>query len=250
MSTTPVGMRCPDCARERTRVTNPVGAAGRSDAPASYALIALCLLSFLAQLATGGELLNGGGRWAAEGSLFGPLVVEGEPYRLLTSGFLHAGIIHLGLNMFVLYLIGSILEPGIGTARFVAIYFVGLLGGSLGALLLDPLQPTVGASGAVFGIMAAGFVVARQRGLDQLASQIGLIVVLNLALSFRPGISLGGHVGGLVAGGLAALLITALERRRVANARTIEILGIVLLGLAAAAGALFAADAGVPDGFR
>ena len=176
-------------------------------------------------------------------------VAEGEPWRIVTAAFLHAGILHLGLNMFALFILGRLLEPGIGTARFLAIYAVSVLAGSCGALLLDPLELTVGASGGVFGLMAAGFLIARNRGMDQLASEIGFFVIINLVFTFSvSGISVGGHLGGLIGGGLAALLISALERRRMANQDTVEIAGLVGLCVIAIAGCLAAAQAGVPAG--
>ena len=133
---------------------------------------------------------------------------DGEWYRIVTGGFLHAGLLHLGFNMFALYFLGYLLEPAIGPWRFVAVYFVALLGGAFGALLLDPREFTVGASGAVFGLMAAAFIVARNRGLDELASQIGFFVIINLVFTTQhPNISIGGHIGGLLAGGLAAMAI-------------------------------------------
>jgi membrane associated rhomboid family serine protease len=244
MTSTPVGMRCPECARDRTQVRHSTGAPTRTDAPATYVLIGICVLAYLAELFGGGgtSAVEGGGDLIRDGGLFGPSVDDGEVYRVITSGFLHAGILHLGLNMFALYILGTILEPGIGTARFLAIYFVSLLGGSFGALLLDPREVTVGASGAIFGLMAATFIVARGRGMDELASQVGIFVVINLVFTISiPGISIGGHLGGLIAGGLAALLITALERRRTQGRRAVEALGLVVLGAVCVAGALAAA---------
>jgi membrane associated rhomboid family serine protease len=244
MTTTPVGMRCPECARERTRVRQPAGAATRRDAPATYALIGICVLAFIGEMVGGGgtSTFDGGGKLIREGGLFGPAVDDGEWYRIVTSGFLHAGVLHLGLNMFALYILGTILEPGVGSARFVGIYFVSLLGGSFGALLLDPREVTVGASGAIFGLMASTFIVARGRGMDELASQVGIFVVLNLVFTLSiPGISIGGHLGGLVAGGLAGLAITMLERRRTSNTPVLEGLALLALGAASVAGALVAA---------
>jgi membrane associated rhomboid family serine protease len=249
MTSTPVGMRCPECARDRTVVRNPQGAARRSDAPATYAVIAICVAAFVAELAGGGVgSLDGGGTVIREGGLFGPAVADDQPYRIVTSAFLHAGILHLGLNMFALYILGTLLEPAIGSARFVGIYAVSILGGACGALLLDPTEVTVGASGGVFGLMAAAFLIARRRGLDELASQIGFFVVINLVFTFSiPGISIGGHLGGLIGGGLAALLVTALERGRTANAKPLEIGGLLVLCVVAVAGALLAAESSVPE---
>lgn len=244
MTSTPVGMRCPECAGQRTRVRRGVNTrpAGR-DTPITYALIALCVAAYLGELAGGGASLDGGGSVILDGGLFGPAVADGEWYRIVTSAFLHAGFFHLLLNMFALYVLGTLLEPAIGTARFAGVYAVGMLGGSFGALLLDPHEVTVGASGAIFGLMAAAFIVARGRGMQELASQVGIFVVINLVFTFSiPGISIGGHLGGLVAGGLAALLVSVLERRAVANAKLIEAGGLVALAAVAVVGTLIAAD--------
>ncbi len=250
MTSTPVGMRCPECARQRTQVRRATGRPGRSDAPATYTLIALCVAAFIAELVGGGGAasLDGGGQVIRDGGLFGPAVAEGEPYRIVTSAFLHAGFLHLALNMFALYILGVLLEPAVGTARFVGIYAVSILAGSFGALLLDPNEVTVGASGGIFGLMAAAFLIARNRGLDHLASQIGFFVILNLVFTFSiPGISIGGHLGGLVGGAVAALFVTMLERRGAPSSKLIEGVGLVVLCAAAVAGALLAAEASVPD---
>jgi membrane associated rhomboid family serine protease len=214
MTPTPVGMRCPECARERTKVTRGAVAPSHYDAPATYALIAINVAVFLAEVATG----HGGfgtitSSLIPEFGLFGPSVAEGEWYRLLTSAFLHAGFLHIAGNMLLLFFLGRILEPGIGTPRFVALYLASLFAGSFGALLLSPDSLSIGASGAVFGVLSAAFVIARGRGVDALASSIGIIILLNLAFSFGvPGISIGAHLGGLVGGVLCALFILAGER--------------------------------------
>ena len=215
----------------------------RSHAPATYAIIGLCVLAFLGQLASGGSLAGGNalGTVGADGAFFAPVIdADNEWYRSLTYGFLHSGLFHLAINMFVLYILGTVLEEGIGTARMLGIYFVSLLAGSFGALLLDPNQLTVGASGAVYGIMSATFLVARQRGVEQLASQIGLWVILNLVFTFAvPGISIGGHLGGLAGGAVAAMVILAGERRRVGIGA--EALGLLGIAVVSVAGALWAA---------
>ncbi len=248
MTSTPVGMRCPECARQRTEVRDPRGAATRSDAPATFVLIGLCVAAFVIELAGGAGATAAGGRITAEGGLFAAGVAGGEPYRIVTSAFLHAGLIHLGLNMFALYILGTLLEPAIGTARFLGIYFVSVLAGAFGALLLTPDELTVGASGGIFGLMSAAFLIARDRGLDQLASQIGFFVILNLAFTFGANnISVGGHLGGLIGGALAALLLIALERSRASNRNLIEAIGIVGLCAVAIAAALLTADASAPS---
>ena len=244
MTVTPVGMRCPDCARQRTQARRIAPGLRAGAAPATYALIALNVAAFVAELAGGGAAsIRGGGELIRDAGLNGPEVANGEVWRIVTSGFLHAGFLHIAINMFALYILGTLLEPGIGTPRFLAVYFVSLLAGSFGALLLDPHETTVGASGAIFGLMSAAFIIARHRGLEQLASQIGFYVILNLVFTFGvPGISVGGHLGGLIGGGLAALLITFAERS-VSRPVLLEVLGIAAIGAASVAGALAAASA-------
>ena len=241
MTPTPVGMRCPECARQRTRVTRGAVGPGRYDTPATFVLIALNVAAYLAEIAGGGGgLTPGHSSLVIDFGLYGPFVAEGEWYRLLTSGFLHASLIHIGFNMFALYFLGRLLEPGIGTPRFVALYFVSLFAGSLGALLLSPDALTYGASGAVFGIFGATFVIARHRGIDGLAASVGFILVLNLAITFgNPEISIGAHLGGLVGGVLCALFIVAGERGMLGPRRLpMELLAMAAIGFFSIAGAI------------
>lgn len=215
MTPTPVGMRCPECMRQRTRVVHGAAAFGGSvHAPATFALIAINVAVYIAEIASGpGGLNSPGASLVVNYGLFGPSVAGGEWYRLLTGAFLHASLLHVGFNMFALYFLGRLLEPAIGTPRFVFLYVASLFGGAFGALLLSPDALTYGASGAVFGIFGAAFAIARGRGLDAVASTIGVILLLNLAISFGdPHISLGGHLGGLVAGVLCAFTVLAGER--------------------------------------
>lgn len=216
MTPTPVGMRCPECASQRTRVVrNPTGTPGASAAPATYALIAINVVVFLVELAggAGGLSVGSASRFFVDFALYGPAVAEGEWYRLVTSGFLHVSIIHIGFNMLILFLLGRLLEPALGTPRFLALYFASLLAGSFGALVLEPNAHTVGASGAVFGLAGATFIIARGRGMDALAGEIGFLIVFNLVWSFLgPNISVGGHIGGLIGGAICALAIVAGEK--------------------------------------
>jgi membrane associated rhomboid family serine protease len=218
MTPTPVGMRCPECMRERTRVTHGAAAFGSSlRAPATFVLIAINVAVYLAEIASGpGGLGTPGATLINNYSLIGTSVAGGEWYRLLTGAFLHEGLTHIGFNMVALYFLGRLLEPAIGTTRFVFVYFASLFAGSLGALLLSgPDALTLGASGAIFGIFGAAFVIARGRGFDSVARTIGVILLFNLAISLGdPHISLGGHLGGLVAGVLCAFAIVAGERGR------------------------------------
>lgn len=241
MTPTPVGMRCPECAKQRTRVTRGAVGASRYDTPATYVLIALNVAAFLAEVASGsGGLAPGGSSLIFDFGLYGPFVAEGEWYRLLTCGFLHVSAFHLGFNMFALYFLGRILEPGIGTPRFVALYFASLFAGSLGALLLSPDSLTIGASGAVFGIFGATFVIARQRRIEGLAASIGFVLLLNLAITFgNPEISIGAHLGGLVGGVLCALLIVAGERGMLGPRRLpIELAAMIAIAVFSIAAAI------------
>src|SRR3712207_3923069 len=183
MTPTPVGMSCPECSRQKTEVhtLQNINAGGDS---VTRVLIAMCVIAFLAVVSSGAQLFGRpAGRVYEEGALYGPFVSELQEYwRLVTSGFLHAGFIHLGFNMYLLWSLGQMLEPVLGRVRFIALYFVSLLGGALGALLLNPDSPTVGASGAVFGLMAAAFLEQRARGIDPMQTGIGGLILLNLGL--------------------------------------------------------------------
>ena len=241
MTPTPVGMRCPECMRERTRVTHGAAAFGGSvHAPATYALIAINVAVFLAEIGTGhGGVENSASSLITEFGLFGPSVASGEWYRLFTSAFIHGGLFHIAGNMLVLYFLGRVLEPAIGTPRFVVVYLVSLFAGSFGALLLTPDALTFGASGAVFGVLGAAFVIARGRRVDALASTIGVLILINLAISFGvTGISLGAHLGGLVAGVACAFVILAGERgmlgRRSLPAELVVMIAIGVIAIAAA----------------
>lgn len=243
MTPTPVGMRCPECASQKTRVVrNPTGTPGAQATPATYALIAINVVVFLIEIATGagGFFTVGITEFVAEFALFGPSVAEGEWYRLVTSGFLHAGIIHIGFNMFLLLILGRLLEPALGTPRFLVLYFASLLAGSLGALVVEPNAVTIGASGAVFGLAGAVFIIARGRGMDALAGEIGFLILFNLVLSFAsPRISVGGHIGGLIGGVICALLIVAGEKGMLGrNHRPVEMAAMVAVGVLAFLGAL------------
>jgi membrane associated rhomboid family serine protease len=214
MTPTPVGMRCPECARERTRVRT---VATLTEEPVvTYVLIALNVAAFVGSLAAGGAVASrGGGSVIDNGALFGPAIADQHEYwRLFTGAFLHAGLLHIGFNMYLLWILGGLLEPAIGRVRFAALYLVSLLGGSFGALLVSPDSHTVGASGAVFGLMGASVVIMRARGFDPMASGIPALIVINLLFTFFfPGISIGGHIGGLIAGLVAAWLLEQLSVR-------------------------------------
>ena len=236
MTTTPVGMRCPECASQRTRVRS--GPATYSSEPVvTYVLIAINVLIGLGAFISGASTTGGGGlggsQLLADGSVSRAAIDNGEYYRLVTAGFLHAGFFHLLFNMFALYVLGTLLEPVVGRLRFGLIYFVSLLAGSFGALLLSPNSPTVGASGAIFGLMGAAVVVMRNRGLNVMESGLGFWILLNLIITFTvPNISIGGHVAGLIGGALAALVLFDL-RDRVRLPEVVPSLLVAALGVAA-----------------
>lgn len=148
-------------------------------------------------------------------------VAQGEWYRVLTSGFLHSGWIHLGFNMYALWILGGMLERSVGRLRFGAIYLTSLLAGALGVLLLSPNQLTVGASGAVFGMMGAVFAIQRTQGISFRDSPLFGVLMLNLLITFAvPRISIGGHLGGLVGGFLAGFVLFDLAGRATGAGRT------------------------------
>jgi len=262
MTPTSVGMRCPECSRDRTKVRT-IRSSSRAPSVTNV-LIGLNVLVFLAETAAGASLGGGGGGWVwNHGVLFGPSLTSsavfphGFPYaghdqywRLVTAGFLHDGIFHLLINMVSLWFVGNALEPGIGRLNFAVIYVVSLLAGSFGALLFTPLSPTVGASGAIFGIFGALIVVARARGISIWQSGLGFFLILNLVISVSyAGISLGGHLGGLVAGLICGLLIVDVgERRRMPQ---LALAGCALLGVASVVGAIAVAGGHglAPHGF-
>ncbi len=240
MTPTPVGMRCPECARQRTKVRTARTLTG--DPTLTYILIAICVIVQLGESLGGGGAIGGGSLGGSEivrqGALFGPAVADGDYWRLVTSGFLHAGLLHLFFNMYLLYILGTMLEPAIGRVRFGILYFVSLLCGSFGVLVASPNSLAVGASGAVFGLMGGAVVILRHRGIDPRQSGLPVLIGLNLLFTFIvPGISIGAHVGGLIGGALAALLLYELpERVRMPRVGADVLAGA--LGVAAVAGAI------------
>jgi membrane associated rhomboid family serine protease len=203
-------MRCPECARQSTRVRTMRSTT--EEPTLTYILIGVNVLAGI------GSLLGGGGATSSsltqDGGLSQHFIADGEYYRLITAGFLHAGLFHLLTNMLSLWILGSIIEPAVGHWRFGLIYFVSLLCGSFGALLLSPDELTVGASGAIFGLLSAAAVVAWNRGFSLMESGLGIWIGLNLLITFTvPNISVGGHLGGLIGGAITALLLVELGDR-------------------------------------
>ena len=156
-------------------------------------------------------------------------VANGDWWRIVTSGFAHAGLLHIAFNMYALYALGQAMERQLGSARFLGVYGVALLGGSLGVIVLQPLAASVGASGAVFGLFGAMAVAMRQRGISVLRSPLGPTLVINFVLTFSiPSISVGGHIGGFLLGGVAGGLLLNPRRQSRDDRRD----AAMLLGLA------------------
>jgi membrane associated rhomboid family serine protease len=263
----PVGYQCRECASGGQRVRHVRELI--PDAQVTKVLVGTIAVLFLASsgipeliqrfglrpllLVPGGvELLDSLAAWYAPSALAASL---GEPWLLVTSGFLHANLMHVGFNAYLLWMLGQMLEPTLGHGRFAALYAGGLAGGGLGVVLLawlmtatplsafpgvaqllggNPLTPTVGASGAVFGLMGAAVVGLRNRGINPWRTDIGTLVLLNLVITFViPGISVGGHLGGLLAGmAVGKLLFVEHDGARRAIVLTVAAtLGMALLAV-------------------
>lgn len=232
-----VGVQCPECVREG-RASTPRQApafirAFRSghQPVVTYTIIAICVLVFILQNIPGvGGYIN----------LFGiyrPAFTELMPWTMITSAFLHGSIIHILVNMYSLFIIGPILERMLGRIRFLALYLVSAFGGSVAVLVLNPAGGVLGASGAIFGLLAALFII--QRKLVGTNVQLLVIIAINLVIGFLPGLSISwqAHVGGLVAG--AAVSLVYLRTRRAAQ-RNIQIAGVALITVVLVAITVFA----------
>lgn len=230
MISAPVGFQCPSCVKGAPPVRTLRSL--RRDPYVAITLIAVNVVVFVVG--------RGAANQSADLGLNGFLVADGDWWRVVTSGFLHFDALHLGFNMFLLWWLGKLLEPSIGMVRFGVLYAAALLGGSLGVLLLDPNSLTGGASGAVFGLMGAAAVLMRKRGIDVMQSGIGGLLVINLLLSFRPGVSLGGHLGGVVTGAAVGAIVANTDGD--ARQRWLGTAAVALLGLACFAASLWVAS--------
>ena len=228
----PVGIRCPDHSGQPKGaarvVQNVQRTTTRNPGIVTMTLIGINVGIYFLQLA-GGASVNANSGWIFEhGALYGPLVAQGDWYRLLSAAFLHYGPIHLGLNMLALWWIGRPLENYLGPVRYLLLYLVSGLAGSAGALIANPTGVTVGASGAIFGILGAAIVLERQGILVLGGSALPLLIV-NLAFTFAvPGISIGGHLGGAIGGALCILALSQFGKGSAAYSR-IDVLSVVSL---------------------
>jgi membrane associated rhomboid family serine protease len=250
----PVGIRCPDHASSSgrrsptTRLRPPTVrrasgiALATGNAPVTRILIALNAAVYLFTVVQGAGLSSPGGSLFNKWILFGPYVAHGDWWRLVTSMFLHASILHIGFNMAALYFIGTPVELYLGRARYIGLYLVSGLAGSAGALIQSPNVPTLGASGAIFGILGAMLIIEWQ-ATGRLAGQAMTWIVINLVISFAiPGISWGGHVGGLIGGILIMLAYAHWGDRGRAQYGQLGlggVLGLIVVGVGSVAIAYF-----------
>lgn len=244
MTPAPVGQRCPEHSGKpqgTKRISAGVrrGAFEGTGALMTKILLAANILIYVITAAQGAGINNPGGSLFNRWLLFGPAVANGDWWRLITSAFLHASLLHIAFNMYFLWFVGSAVEQALGRGRFLLIYFVSALAGSAGALVWTPATPTVGASGALFGILGAALVLERQRNFVLGGSALALIVI-NLLLSFTlSNISVGGHIGGLIGGILCTLVLSKFGRGHAAYSRVglwgiAGVLGVGLLSLVVA----------------
>ncbi len=213
-----VGVHCPECIKEarangpkRKPVLIRAARASHGKPVVTYTLIALTVAIFLLQLIPGSPV--------TQALVYYPPLTASEPWRMITSAFLHSpsSLFHVGFNMFTLFIFGRLLEIPLGRARFISLYLISALGGSVAVLLISPGAVVLGASGAIFGIVAAFFVIQRRMGIN---NRVLLIVLgINLVVGFIPGfnISWEAHVGGLVTGALLALIFLRQRSTKSAN---------------------------------
>jgi membrane associated rhomboid family serine protease len=239
----PVGLRCPDHAsssnaprvqRQVQRVARRTTGVRPTDAIVTRILVIVNVAIYLITVAQGGGLNSPGGSLFDKWALFGPLVKHGDWWRLITSAFLHGSVLHIAFNMLALWWLGSPVEMVLGRVRYLGLYLVSGLAGAAGALVADPTAVTVGASGAIFGLLGAGLILEWQ-ATGSLAGNYLTLIVINLAISFAvPGISYGGHIGGLIGGILGTLVFSRFGRSRVAYGRLDPLGAAGLLAIAVA----------------
>jgi membrane associated rhomboid family serine protease len=227
MITAPVGFQCPECVKGAPPVKrySELKRSGAQAMVVTSAIIAVNATIFLVTYSRQRQTLID---YGLNGFAVGEL---GEWYRMITSGFLHFNLMHIGFNMLILFQLGQMLEPAFGRVRYALVYFTSLLGGSVGALLLSPEALTAGASGAVFGLMAATAVALQRRGVNVFQTSIGSLLIINIVLTFFiSNVSIGGHLGGLLAGGAAGLIVTQTEDRPKLGTVLVAMLGAALFG--------------------
>jgi len=253
MTSASVGFHCPECTKSGAqRVLRPGDLVAKPTLV--YAIIGLCVVTYMGQVVTGEGNWRAG--WIAnDGFLFGPAVRDGELWRIVTSGFLHGGLIHLAVNMYALFIFGPEIQKAVGIGRAALIYAGGLFGGSAAVLLFDWNQATLGASGAVLGLAGGLTGILFARGVNITQTPLFRIMLFNLALPlFVPIISFWGHFGGVAGGFAVGAAMAALDKNRRPSSGPIEGPGgpapallvgaLIVIGLAAlaVAGAQLALD--------
>jgi membrane associated rhomboid family serine protease len=234
----PVGIRCPEHSGQpqgAQRVTQGLRRASFEGTTAivTKVLVAINVAVYLLELGAGGDVNGTGNEIFTKGVLFGPFVADGDYWRLFTAMFLHYGPFHLGMNMLALWWFGAAIEQALGRGRYLLLYLVSGLAGSAGALVFSPDSATVGASGAIFGILGAALVLERQRTYVLGGGAFG-IIALNLVITFAlPGISIGGHLGGLAGGSLGVVALSRFGRGHAVYGRPgmLGIAGLVAIGV-------------------
>ncbi len=217
MHTASVGFHCPECTTtaKQNVVTGASMFFGRP--VVTQVLLGINVAVFLISIAMGDGLMGQISRdgLLIDGGANGLAIDEfGDWYRIITSGFLHFGLFHIAFNMYALWILGPTFERSLGPVRFVLVYFACLLGGSFGALLVSPEALTAGASGAIFGLMGLAVVSQRSIGASIWDSGLGMVLLINFAITFGSSrISVGGHVGGFLVGLLCGWLVYEAARR-------------------------------------
>ena len=226
-----VGVHCPECVREaresaprtsrgtRTRIKRSMRSS--SGVPVvTYTLIALNVIVFALDFVTGGSLYP----WLAYRGDF----TETQPWRMLTSTFMHASVLHLLFNMFSLFIFGRLIEQAIGRVRYAVLYLLAAFGGSVAVLLLAPTSAVVGASGAIFGLLGAFFIIQRRLGGNN--TQLLVLIGLNVAFGFIvPNVAWQAHLGGLVVGAAVAAVYMATRHR---SKRAVQVASVIAIGVA------------------
>lgn len=223
-----VGVQCPDCVKEGRASTPRRKPAivtafrrGSSQPVVTYSIIALCAVLFVLQNLPGiGGIINVYG-------VYRPIFTEIVPWTMLTAIFLHGSIFHILVNMYSLFIFGSVMERLLGRWRFLALFLVSGFGGSVAVLWLAPGSAVVGASGAIFGLLGAFFVIQRRLGGNNI--QLLIVIAINLVIGFLPGLNISwqAHVGGLVAGAAVAFVFLRTRRQDQARMQGLLVAGVV-----------------------
>jgi membrane associated rhomboid family serine protease len=229
-----VGSQCFECIRaDRPKGTVRIRQTIERDPLLATKLIIGINVAMFALIFLRDSTISGNGPTSTNLGIFGLALQNGEWWRLLTYSTVHFGIVHLGFNMLVLWLVGKTFEPETGPLRFATIYVVSVLAGAAGAIIASPHALTGGASGGIFGVAAAATLVMHRRGIKFWDTGFGPLLALNLALGlFEPGVSIGGHVGGLIAGALCAEVML---RSRKLEMPALGYVGAAVIGLASVA---------------